>query len=167
MFRRGTPIAAGAVCVGLAVAGCGSSEEFESETLTFDSPSIEISVDDKPPKDASRGDSRAFNSPLLDEDGEEVGRLDGTVLVTDVGKQGSEDVEYRAGTIQFTLDDGSIVASGVYVAPVGETYPAEGGVSRPIVGGTDEYLNARGQVTQTPLGDGGYRSELELELPSE
>ena len=89
------------------------------------------------------------------------------MLVTDVGTEGSEDVEYRSGTIQFTLDEGTIVAAGVYVAPVGETYPAKGGVARPIVGGTGKYLNARGQVTQTPLDDGGYRNELELELPSE
>jgi hypothetical protein len=167
VIRRGTSIVVGSVCAALAVAGCGSSEEFESETLTFDSPSIEIQVNDQPPKDASRGDARAFTSPLLDEEGEEVGRLDGTVLVTDVGGQDGEQVEHRAGTIQFTLDGGTIVAAGVYVAPVGETYPAEGGVSRPIVGGTGDYLNARGQVTQSPTDDGGYRSVLELEVPSE
>ena len=158
-------VAAAGIAVG--AAGCGGGEEFESETLTFDSPSIEIQVNDQPPKDASRGDARAFTSPLVDEDGEDAGRLDGTVLVTDVGKEGDEDVEHRAGTIQFTLDEGTIVASGVYVAPVGETYPAEGGVSRPIVGGTGDYLNARGQVTQTPLDDGGYRSEIQMELPGD
>jgi hypothetical protein len=163
--RAGTILAVAGAAI--AVTGCGSSEEYESETLTFDSPSIEIEVEDNADKGASRGDTRAFTSPLLDEGGEEVGRLDGTVFVTDVRNEGEEQVEYRTGTIQFTLDESSIVAAGVYVAPVGETYPAEGGVSRPIVGGTGDYLNARGQVTQTPTDDGGYQSVLELEVPSD
>ena len=167
MNRRGFSAAVAAVGATLAVAGCGSSDEFESETLTFDSPSIEIEVADNPPKDASIGDTRAFTSPLVDEDGEEAGQLHGTVFVTDVTEEDGEQVEYRTGTIQFTLDEGTLVAAGVYVAPVGETYPAEGGVSRPIVGGTGDYLYARGQVTQTPTDDGGYTNKLEIEVPSE
>jgi hypothetical protein len=160
-------VAVVAAGLALAAAGCGGGDEFESETLTYESPSIEIEVADNPPKDASIGDTRAFTSPLVDEDGEEAGQLHGTVFVTDVAKEDGEQVEYRTGTIQFSLDGGTLVAAGVYVAPVGETYPAEGGVSRPIVGGTGDYLYARGQVTQTPTDDGGYTNELEFEIPSE
>jgi hypothetical protein len=167
MRWRGTAAGAAALAAAFA-AGCGDSEEFESQTLVYDSPTIEIEVGDNAPKDASRGDTRAFTSPLLEEGGgEEVGRLDGTVTVTDVTERDGEDVEYRTGTIQYTLDDGNIVAAGVYVAPVGEVVPATGGVARPIIGGTGAYVNARGQVTQTDLGDGAYRNELEIEIPSE
>ncbi len=168
MTRSWALAAAGGLAASAAFAvGCGG-EEFESQTLVYDSPTIEIEVIDNPPKDASRADTRAFNSPLIEEGtDEEVGRLDGTVLVTDVEERDGEEVEYRTGTIQFTLDEGNIVAAGVYVAPVGTVVPAKGGVSRPIIGGTGAYLNARGQVTQTDLGGGAYRSELQLELPSE
>ena len=163
------------VSLGVAVfaVGCGdddddNSGEYEKSTLVYDSPTIEIEVGDNPPKDASRGDTRAFTSPLVEEGtDEEVGRLDGTVSVTDVGEQDGEEVEYRSGTIQFTLDGGTIVSSGVYIAPVGKVVPAKGGVSRPILGGTGDYVNARGQITQTDLGGGAYRNEIEVEVPSE
>ena len=169
-LRRGFAVivALGAAFVAV---GCGDDDdsgEYKKSTLVYESPTIKIEVGDNPPKDASRGDLRAFTSPLVDEEtGEEAGRLDGTVSVTDVSERDGEEVEYRAGTIQFTLDEGTIVAAGVYVAPVGEVVPASVGVSRPIVGGTGDYLNARGQVTQTDLGGGAYRNKLEVEVPGE
>jgi hypothetical protein len=144
-------------------AGCGDDES-ESTTLTFDSPTINVAVTDESPKGASARDVRAFVSPLIDESGAEVGRLDGMVVVTDVGKRdGGEDVEYRAGTIQFTLDEGNIVASGIYVAPVGKVVPASTGVERPIVGGTGKYAGASGVLTQTALEGDAYRNVLKFE----
>jgi hypothetical protein len=146
--------------------GCGDDES-ESTTLTFDSPTIDVAVTDEPPPGASPKDVRAFVSPLTDESGAEVGRLDGMVVVTDVGKRGGDSVEYRAGTIQFTLDEGNIVASGIYVAPVGEVVPASGGVERPIVGGTGKYVGANGVLTQTALEGGAYRNVLKFETDDE
>ncbi len=155
-----------AAALSLLLAACG--DDVETTSLTFDSPTIDVAVTDRPPKNASSGDIRAFTSPLTEEGSqEEVGRLDGTVVVTDVEERDGVQVEFRAGTIQLTLDGGNIVASGIYVAPVGAVVPAEGGVERPIVGGTGEYVGARGVLTQTAIDGKAYRNVLEFEVDSD
>jgi hypothetical protein len=89
------------------------------------------------------------------------------VVITDIEERDGQRVEFRSGEIQFSLEDGNIVASGNYVAEPGEGVPAEGGLERAIVGGTGAYVGARGQVTQTALGEDGIRHVLDFETPSE
>ena len=165
-WRIGLAAVAG-ICVAL-VAGCGDSDEdSDSQQLTLTGPSIDVAFSDLGKKGSDPGDLRAFSQELYDESSEEgdepAGRLDGTVAITDLATIDGADVEYRSGGIQFTLDDGNIVAVGNYIAEPEEAVPAEGGVVRAIVGGTGAYRGASGEVTATSVGDGGIRYELDFE----
>lgn len=165
-MRRATAIAC---LLPLALlAGCGDSEDYEQHDLTLTSPSIEVEVVDSNDDGKIPGDIRAFTQELFEEGGgEPVGRLDGTVVVTDVDELDGRKVEFRSGQIQYSLEDGNIIAAGNYYAEPGEAVPAESGVERAIVGGTGAYVGARGQVTQTPLGNDGIRNVLDFETPSD
>lgn len=146
-------------------AGCG--ESYDDGDLTLISGPITASAVDELDKGSSQGDTRAFTQELFDEGGDEpVGRLDGTTTITDVENRNGTNVEYRSGTIQFTLDDGNILASGNYLAEEDVAVPAEG-VFRAITGGTGEYRGARGEVEITPEDDERVRYELDFETPSD
>lgn len=147
------------------LAACGDDgDEPETQEMTLVGPKIEIEASDLGEKDASRGDLRAFSQDLYDEGGasEPAGRLDGAVQISDIDDTVDPPLEYRSGQIQFTLEDGTIVAAGTYVAEPGIAVPAEGGVERPIIGGTGAYVGASGVVTATAEGD-GIRYDLSFE----
>jgi len=80
--------------------------------------------------------------------------------------QDGKTVEYRLGTIQFTLDGGGIVASGNYLAEPDVAVPADG-IFRAITGGTGDYVSARGEVEISPEDDERVRYELDFETPSD
>src|SRR4051794_13426049 len=131
----------------LGLAACGDDNGDSKQTLTLDSKGGRtIVVEDNGRRGPTAGDERTF-SQTLTEDGKVVGRLDGSTTITASG--GGK--EQRIGTIQYTLDEGTIVASGVYASAPGVFLPS-GGVTRPIVGGTGKYAGAQGEVTQTPTG---------------
>ena len=96
----------------------------------------------------------------MTENGKVVGRLDGATTVTAV--VGGE--EQRLGTTQFTLQGGTIVASGSFTAPPGMLLPRDATI-RPIVGGTGKYKGIQGTLTQTPLGADEVRAVFEYTLP--
>lgn len=159
-------LAAGALFPALAVAGCGGdAEEYESIQLAVTPTEIQAETIDGGDGGASQGDVRPFSATLVDaESGEEVGRLDGDQVITAVEEGDETTVEYRFGTLQFTLDGGTIVASGIYVAEPDAAVPAEPG-TRAIVGGTGDYVGARGEVRTVAEGDEN-RIELDFELPA-
>ena len=166
MKRTLITLTAGAAALAFA-AGCGG-EETEEHDLTFTTDAIEVEAIDEGDRGSSRGDLRAFTQELYEEGSDEpVGRLDGTVAITDVTDLEGTEVEYRMGSIQYTLDDGTIVATGNYIAEPGEAVPYEGGVERAIVGGTGDYEGASGVTTQTADGDSDWIYELEFTTPSD
>jgi hypothetical protein len=152
----------------LAACGDDESDSTESQQMTLVAPKIEIEATDLGEQDASRGDLRAFAQEVFEEGNttEPVGRLDGAVQITDIDETVDPPLEYRPGQIQFTLDEGTLVAAGTYVAEPGVPVPAEGGVDRPIVGGTGAYEGASGVVSATADGD-GVRYELSFETKSD
>ena len=147
--------------------GCGDSEDYDQHELIFTSPAAtEVEVVDSNDDGEVRGDIRAFTLELFEEGSDEpVGRLDGMVVVTDIDERDGQRVEIRSGQVQFSLQEGNIIASGNYVAEPGEAVPTERGFERAIVGGTGAYVGARGQVTQTAVGKDEYQAELDFETP--
>jgi hypothetical protein len=102
------PILTGMIAMSVLV-GCGDSESYDSQQMTLISGPITATAVDEGKKGSSQGDPRAFTQELFGEGSDEpVGRLDGTTAITDVVERGGTTVEYRSGTIQFTLDDGNV-----------------------------------------------------------
>ncbi len=168
--RQRIALITGAAAAALAVAGCGDddSDSGERQTLNLSAPKIDVTFTDLGKQGSDAGDLRAFNQDLFEEGSDEpVGRLDGMVALTDVDDLNGTEVEYRAGQVQFTLDRGSIVAVGNYIAEPGEAAPVDEGTTRAIVGGTGDYFGATGEVTSTPAGGDQVDYVLEFELPDD
>ena len=155
------------LALALVAAGCGESDDYESTTLSLESPAVESDLLENAPQGPSRGDTVVFAAPLSEEGRGEVGRFEGTGTVTDIDEGGAEPVELRSSLVQFTLEEGTLVVAGVYSTPLGGRVPADEGVTRPVLGGTGEYEGARGEVTQTPTSNGGQRHVFEIETPSD
>ncbi len=135
--------------------------------MTVISGPITATAVDTGEKGTSHGDTRAFNHELFEEGSDAaIGRLDGTTTITDIVEQGGTTVEYRSGTIQFTLDGGNILASGNYVAEPDVAVPASG-VVRAITGGTGDYVGARGEVEISAEDDERVRYELDFETTAD
>lgn len=89
-----------------------------------------------------QGDLIVFDQPLVTEAGDDVGNNSGFCVRTRPGK-------YSECQWTMTLIDGAISVLG---------REAEQGASRvPVVGGTDAYRGASGELTTTPNGDGTFR----------
>jgi hypothetical protein len=144
--------------------GCGDSDDDGgSTTLTLLSAPTDFEVVDNGDQGPTRGDTQVFTAPLTDEhSGREVGRFDGTGTITGFDKRNGQLVDLRTAIIQFTLEDGTVVAGGVLPGPT-RTGKVVGEVVRPILGGTGKYRSAGGEVTQTQLADGRLRNILEIE----
>jgi len=141
----------------LGVAACGDDDDGDTQKLTLETKgALTLFVEDNGRRGPTAGDERTYSQPLL-EDGEQVGTIDGSTTI--IGE--SEGFEHRLGTTQFTLADGTILASGIYDAKPGVAVPARG-VVRPIVGGTGTYEGAEGTVTQTAISGGQIRSVIEF-----
>jgi hypothetical protein len=152
----------------LVAIGCGDSDDYESTTLTLESPPLDFEVIDQGAQGSSRGDVGVLTTPLFEQDSDrEAGRLDGTGTIATIEERGGEQVELRASVVQFTLEDGNMVVAGVFEAPTRARVPTDEGVTRPILGGTGAYRGARGELTQTQLPDGGQRHEFDIETPSD
>ncbi|HUQ64278.1 MAG TPA: hypothetical protein VM121_11035 [Acidimicrobiales bacterium] len=151
----------------LLVAACSSdSNGYKKIQITVISEPSAPNVVDNPPSGPSQGDSYAFMQQLVDEAGKPAGRIEGFSVTTDVGSRGGQDAEYRQSVTQFTLDNGTILVSGVYFVEPRGGAPITEGVRRPVVGGTGAYLGARGQVFQTPLSEGRFKNVIEIEIPT-
>lgn len=163
-MRRFSAAAALAVLAATAAA-CGG-EKTETMHLVLIAPSIKVIQTDVGRPGPSPGDVRTFSLPLQTESGKPAGRLDGTTSITDQVTRGRQVREYRVGTVQLSLTDGNIVASGVYTSAPRQWTPSPGGTHRPIVGGTGRYRGARGELTQTPLPGNRIKNVLDIEVPA-
>lgn len=108
------------------------------------------------------GYSFAYEADLRGSAGKRIGLLSGVVLAVDATIDGIAE-ETRHREMVFALKGGQLVAQGV------STYPdsqLEIAAKRPvviaIVGGTGDYLGARGEVTTTRRADGSYRHVITL-----
>ena len=146
------------------IGGCGESES-DSTTLTLDLRGITSVTRDAPPKGSSAGDARSFSGALVTTDGKPAGRLHGANTLTYKDAANGKPTEYRLATVEFTLNDGSVLVSGIYPTRPGELVPNKD-IKRAIVGGTGKYEGAGGQVSQTAKG-GVVRSVLEIETPND
>lgn len=160
-------------------AACGDDDEgsddsdptASTEMLVLVTPidEFEVSPIDAGDSGPSPGDVRAFVSPVYEEDDGEIddqlfGRIDGTTTQTAIEEEDGQEIDYRQSLLQLTTDDGTMIAAGLYIAPVGEVLPA-GGVTRPIVGGTGEYFGAVGELTVTATDGGDLRYEYRYGTP--
>lgn len=108
------------------------------------------------------GYSFAYEAVLRGSAGKRVGLLSGVVLTIDV-TLGQVDEEIRHREIVFGLRGGQLIAQGVSAYPSSLTEVA---ANRPvviaIVGGTGDYIGARGEVRTSRKADGTYRHAITL-----
>jgi hypothetical protein len=157
-------VVAGALSL-TALGACGNDEKTMHMTLI--SSATKVVQSDSGRRGPSPADVRALSQPLETQSGRPAGRLDGTVIISDQVRQGSELREFRVGTIQLTLERGNLVAAGVYVSTPRAIVPARGGTKRPIIGGTGVYRGARGELTQTALPGGRIKNVIDIEVPKD
>lgn len=143
--------------VGVAMADDGAITEL---VLIQEAP--ELTTVDLGAEGASHGDLLMFEAALLGEDGEN-GNLTGFLLTADLPDDGQV-LEERIGSLVFHLGgESSIVVHGGSVYPEGGVEMETGaGQVRAVIGGTGEYIGARGQVTTTRNEDGTYEHHFEL-----
>lgn len=110
----------------------------------------------------STGYSFAYEAILRGPAGKRVGLMSGVVLTVDV-TVGVVVEETRHREVVFALRGGQLVAQGVSLYPASQVQIA---ANRPvviaIVGGTGDYLGARGEVTTSRRADGSYRHVITL-----
>jgi hypothetical protein len=110
----------------------------------------------------SHGDMLAFEAAITADDGA-VGTLRGILITVDLPNEG-DGFEDRIGQIVFDLGAGnSIVVAGasVYAEATAEMTANKPQV-RVVIGGTGNFLGARGQVTTARNSDGTYEHRFEL-----
>lgn len=104
----------------------------------------------------------AYEAVLRGPAGKRVGLLSGVVQTIDV-TLGKVEEEIRHREVVFGLRGGQLVAQGVSAYPASQTEVA---ANRPvviaIVGGTGDYIGARGEVTTSRRADGTYRHVITL-----
>ena len=114
---------------------------------------------------ASVADMVLYEAAIAGERGES-GTLTGVLITADVPDPETGDPHQdRLGQLSFDLGDGdSLVVAGEAVYPGGDAEMAAGAAQlRAVVGGTGDFVGARGQVATTRDGeDGGYRHEFTL-----
>jgi hypothetical protein len=108
------------------------------------------------------GYSFAYEAVLRGSTGKRVGLMSGVVLTVD-SSLGTVIEETRHREVVFALRGGQLVAQGISAYPSSQVQIA---ANRPvviaIVGGTRDYLGARGEVRTTRRADGTYRHVITL-----
>ncbi len=113
---------------------------------------------------ASVADMVLYEASIAGELGES-GMLTGFLITADVPDAETGDVHHdRLGQLSFDLGNGnSLVVAGEAIYPSGEVeMTADVAQRRAVVGGTGEFIGARGQVETTRNTDGSYRHEFTL-----
>ena len=114
---------------------------------------------------ASVADMVLYEAAIAGERGES-GTLTGVLITADVPDPETGDPHQdRLGQLSFDLGGGdSLVIAGEAVYPGAEAEMAAGAAQlRAVVGGTGDFIGARGQVATTRGGDGGgYRHAFTL-----
>jgi hypothetical protein len=113
---------------------------------------------------ASVADLVLYEASVTGEQGES-GMLTGFLITADVPDAETGDVHQdRLGQLSFDLGNGaSLVVAGEAIYPGGDVeMTANAEQLRAVVGGTGEFMGARGQVETTRNDDGSYRHEFTL-----
>ena len=103
-----------------------------------------------------------FGAKLTTTKGKNAGYLTGSIVtddILDIGNPG----EYRHRNLTFTLPSGQILAKGNSFYPLDQAQLGfnESAVIA-VIGGTGEYIGARGEVKTTRKANGTYRHEFTL-----
>jgi hypothetical protein len=111
---------------------------------------------------SSHGDILAFEATIAREDGT-AGILRGMLTTVDI-PEGDDVLEDRVGQLVFDLGGGDmLVVAGSSVYPPGSVEMAAGNAQiRAVIGGTGDFIGARGQVTTIRAEDGHYDHTFEL-----
>ena len=111
---------------------------------------------------ASHGDILAFEAAISREDGT-AGILRGMLTTVDI-PDGDDLLEDRVGQLVFDLGDGDmlVVAGASVYAPATVEMTADNAQVRAVIGGTGDFIGARGQVTTVRAADGHYDHAFEL-----
>lgn len=123
----------------------------------------------------SLGDERVLPAtPIYDEDGTEVGRLDAELLTSSVDYPSAGD-EIRMSRLNFVFGEGNahlagsadqIIVSGSGYYPGNESTIATGAaLVRPVIGGSGAFHGASGSAFTEHFQDGSWRHTFELDLP--
>ena len=113
---------------------------------------------------ASVADLVLYEASLAGEQGES-GMLTGFLITADVPDSETGDIhEDRLGQLSFDLGNGnSLVVAGEAIYPGEDVEMAVNAEQlRAVVGGTGEFMGARGQVETTRNDDGSYQHEFTL-----
>ena len=165
--RIGMALAVAAIAMtGIAVRIAADEPATTEMTLQQEPP--ELVLLDHGVEGASHGDFMFFDSSIRSEDGSLSGIMTGTLLVANMhppGDVADQEVQSRfANVVIDVADKGTIVIMG------SATYPADSAAEmemnaaqvRAIVGGTGEYIGARGEAATTRNEDGSYTHQLTL-----
>ena len=114
-------------------------------------------------KGRSHADMLAFEAAIQREDGT-AGVLRGLLTTVDLPDAEGDELEDRVGQLVFDLGDGSmLVVSGSSVYPAESIEMATNNAQvRAVIGGTGDFIGARGQVTTVRNEDGTYEHAFEL-----
>ncbi|MFM1794807.1 MAG: hypothetical protein RL642_1192 [Bacteroidota bacterium] len=117
----------------------------------------------------THGDGMAFEAPLKDTSGAEVGEIMGWLVTVDIDIADSSNPVHlteRIGTTVFNFgDENEIVAQGGISYHHGEQLMKIGiEQKRAIVGGTGKYKGIVGEVTTTRNDDGTYTHFLDYKI---
>ena len=142
--------------------GCSGSD---TTTFTLEQKAPRLVSQDFAPAGKSVGDVVSF-APPVSRDGKVVGLVIGALTTAILPDEGllAEEVEQRIALVVFRLgpdDTISVLSDSVYPVDQREMKPGDPHV-RAVVGGTGEYIGARGQVTTTRNSNGTYIHEFEL-----
>lgn len=145
-----------------AVSGAaGLAAERQTFSISQDPPAlnaVDLAIDG-----SSHGDMLAFEAAITRDDGT-TGVLRGILITVDLPNAGGDLDEDRIGQLHFDLGGGnSLVVAGGSVYPEATTEMAAGAAQvRAVIGGTGDFIGARGQVTTIRDADGSYDHKFEL-----
>jgi hypothetical protein len=111
----------------------------------------------------SHADMLAFEAAITSDDGT-AGILRGILTTVDIPDGAGDVLADRVGQLVFDLGDGSmLVVSGASVYPHQSVEMAINQAQvRAVIGGTGDFIGARGQVTTVRNEDGSYEHSFEL-----
>jgi len=113
---------------------------------------------------ASVGDMVLYEASIAGEQGES-GMLTGFLITADIPDAETGDLHQdRLGQLSFDLGNGtSLVVAGEAIYPDADVEMTQNAAQlRAVVGGTGDFMGARGQVATSHNDDGSYRHEFTL-----
>jgi hypothetical protein len=160
-------IAPAALIASILMGACSPhSTNPSTETLTIYQDAPTLNPLDLGPPGNSPGDAYYFSATLgASPGGRDVGEVFGSKTLVKVAAQANPNSEKRATLLVFTFGGGQnqIIAFGAGdYPPTAAEFNAGQPVVRAILGGTGNYIGARGQLTSTRNPDGSYAQVFTL-----